>query len=278
MPNLPLRLTPPNEWKLFPAALIIGAVICALIAAFCWATILDYEFQDPDDALRYVEARSFANGQGWFDVSQHRVNVPYGGPMHWSRIVDLPLSGLMLLFRPLFGSVIADQIALAIVPLLLFFALCIMTALAVRRLNGTLSAITTTLLIGFAFPTIVQFLPMRIDHHGWQILMSTVALWAAFDKQPKRGGIIAGLAVAFWAHVSSEGLPYAAMFCGIFVLDFLRYEKGWQRLGTYMLALCVGSAALLLGTRGLPEARKIYCDAVSPVYIFPMLAAALTLF
>ncbi|MGK2912133.1 MAG: hypothetical protein ACSLE1_20405 [Sphingobium sp.] len=272
-----LHFAPPSQWRLLPVAALTWLLVCIVMVVAYWHNVLTYTFEDPDDALRYVEARSFADGQGWFDVSQHRVNWPIGGMMHWSRIVDLPISGLMRLLRPVFGPVIADQIAVAIVPLILFFLLIIMTGLAVRRLGGTLTAIVAMMLIGLSLPIIVQFMPMRIDHHGWQILMSAVSLWAAFDTQPRRGGVVAGLAVSLWMHISSEGLPYAVMFFGIFALNFLRHEKAWERLSTYLGALCLGSAALLLATRGWPDAGRLYCDAISPVYVLPMMAALLAL-
>lgn len=270
MPRTSFRFPPPAEWRLMTVASIFAATMCLIMIWLSWDKIISLGFRDPDDALRYVEVRDFLAGQSWFDVSQHRVNVPFGGPMHWSRIVDLPIAALMLLFRPLLGAGIADRLALAVVPLLLASALCFMTALAVRRLGGTMLAIIATILIGMSMPTLAQFRPMRVDHHGWQILMSAIALWAAFDPRQRRGGIIAGVAVAFWMHISSEGLPYAAMFGGVFALAFLRDQSAWPKLSAYMVSLTVGSAVLLIGTRGWPEAAKFYCDAISPVYLLPI--------
>ena len=76
-------------------------------------------FRDPDDAMRLVQVRDWLAGQFFFDVSQHRVNPPHGGPMHWSRIVDMPIAGLILLLRPLLGAASAELIACIAVPLLL---------------------------------------------------------------------------------------------------------------------------------------------------------------
>lgn len=268
---------PPSRWPLVPSIAIIALFFCTLMIALGWATIEALAFRDPDDAMRYVQVRDLLAGQGWFDVSQHRVNPPAGGPMHWSRLVDLPIAGLMLILRPLLGIAAADRIALTLVPLLLLCALFFMLALAVRRLTGTLPAIMTAALLGLSMPVLIQFLPTRIDHHNWQILMAAVALWATFDPQTRRGGIIAGLAVAMWTHVSSEGLPYAALFGGVFALAFLRDPREWPRLIGFALSLTGGAAALLLATRGWPEAARPYCDAISPVYLSPMMAASVAL-
>src|SRR3546814_16917909 len=68
-------------------------------------------------------------------------------------------------------------------------------------------------------PTIlVQFTPFRIDHHGWQIWMAAVALCGALDARCLRGGVTAGLALAVWLQISSEALPYAALFAGALAL------------------------------------------------------------
>jgi len=40
---------------------------------------------------------------------------------------------------------------------------------------------------------LVQFTPLRIDHHGWQILLAAIALCGATDDRPARGGIVAAL-------------------------------------------------------------------------------------
>ncbi|MDX3910880.1 MAG: hypothetical protein QHC67_13835 [Sphingobium sp.] len=271
------RLAQPDRWPLLPSVAAFAFLLCLAMLCISWHAITSFGFHDPDDALRYVEVRDFLGGQSWFDVSQHRINPPVGGPMHWSRLVDLPIAALMLLLRPLFGVATADRITLTAVPMLLTWALCIMFALAVRRLGGTLTAITATILISLSIPILIQFQPMRIDHHGWQILMAAIALWGLYDSDMRRGGIVAGLAVAFWMHVSSEGLPYAALFGGVIAVAFIRDKQVWAKLSLYAGALATGSAALLLVTRGWPEAALPYCDAISPVYLFPMLAVALSL-
>src|SRR3546814_9021348 len=74
-------------------------------------------------------------GQGWWDLTQYRVNPADGGvPMHWSRIVDAPIAGGILLLRPLFGQPLAEQMVMAIWPPLHLGALLIAVALGYRHL------------------------------------------------------------------------------------------------------------------------------------------------
>ena len=41
--------------------------------------------------MRLVEVRDLIAGQGWFDLTQHRLDPP-GVSMHWSRVIDAPLA------------------------------------------------------------------------------------------------------------------------------------------------------------------------------------------
>src|SRR5690348_4569865 len=56
----------------------------------------------PDDIMRMLQVRDLLAGQSWFDVTQYRINPPYGAAMHWSRLVDLPIAA----FAVLFGTVL----------------------------------------------------------------------------------------------------------------------------------------------------------------------------
>ena len=86
--------------------------------AIGWSNVLDRRFPDPDDAMRLLQVRDWLAGQSWFDVTQYRLNLPFGAPMHWSRLVDLPIAAVILLFRPIFGADGGETAALIIVPLL----------------------------------------------------------------------------------------------------------------------------------------------------------------
>jgi hypothetical protein len=56
--------------------------------------------------------------------------------MHWSRLVDLPISGSILLLRPLLGTHWAEVGAILIVPALTLFTLLFALYWAVRPLMG----------------------------------------------------------------------------------------------------------------------------------------------
>jgi len=231
-------------------------------------TLLD--FSDPDDAMRLVQVRDFLAGQSWFDVSQHRANPPLGGPMHWSRLVDLPIAALILLLRPLAGLHGAEVGAALIVPGLTLAALIAALFWATRPLTGRAGALVCCILLAISPTILVQFSVMRIDHHGWQIVMTALMLGGALHPNARRGGLIAGLAMAMWLHISSEGLPLAALTGGVLALRYGADKQEWPRVASYIWALVLGSAVLLLTTHGWAASLISYCDAISPVYLAPL--------
>ncbi len=252
------------------------AVIWALFAAaFClhrWPYIAALRQADPDDTLRLVQVRDLLAGQGWFDLVQHRINPPAGVTMHWSRIVDAPLALTELVLRPLVGALAAEQAATVIVPLATFAALIALTALLVRRLIDPALAPLAAVLLATAFPVVNQILPTRVDHHGWQIVAALVAALGLTHRDPRRGGVIAGAAMAVGLAISLELLPLAALLGTILALDWLRDPRGGARFTGFMLALAGGSLIAFALTRG-PDLAN-YCDAVSPVYLAALGVAA----
>jgi hypothetical protein len=79
-------------------------IACAILVVANLSAISNFVIRDPDDMLRLLQVRDWLAGQSWFDVSQHRMNPPEGAGTHWSRLVDLPIAGLILLTRPLLGA------------------------------------------------------------------------------------------------------------------------------------------------------------------------------
>src|SRR3546814_867448 len=134
--------------------------------------IANFDFRDPDDALRLVEVRDWMAGQNWFDVTQYRINPPTGGAMHWSRLIDVPIAAFLWavsLFTPV---TIAERLVLPMYPLLVLGLLFAIVGCAMHRLAGKTHAIISVMLLALTMPVLIQFAPMRIDHHGWQIIRS----------------------------------------------------------------------------------------------------------
>lgn len=258
--------------SLRPKWLAAGAwLLCC--AVMLWLFHRDFAalgFRDPDDAMRLAQVRDWIGGQSWFDVTQYRVFPPAGGPMHWSRIVDLPIAAIILLSRPFLGGANAEILACVLTPLLLLGGLTFATYWAALRIGGTAVALVSVALLLTSPSILVQFTPLRIDHHDWQILMAAVALAGMFDPRPVRGGMIAAIALAIWLQISSEGLPYAALIASVLALRQLADRHEAKRFVTYASTLGIAALAFLGATRGLGAPWLRACDALSFVYIWPL--------
>lgn len=229
---------------------------------------------DPDDYMRMVEVRDWLGGQSWFDVSQHRINPPFGGSMHWSRWLDVPIAGIYLLGSLFLKPAAATQLAFIATPILCLGVLMAIIASVTRQLTNRATALAAIFLLP-TFPLLIrQFLPGRIDHHGWQIVMACVALWGLLHKDQRKGGLIMAAALAFWMHISIEGLPFVAGFGAL--LAFLHFFPAYSTHGPrdfrftwFVPATMAFSTPFLVSTRDATALATVYCDAVA----WPLLVA-----
>lgn len=251
-------------------------LLCCIV--MLWGSpdaLFNLGFRDADDAMRLQQVRDWLGGQGWFDVSQHRVNPPQGGPMHWSRIVDIPIAALILLLRPLTGMAMAESLACIITPLLLLGALVAISFAAIRHIGGQSMALIGVLLLLLTPAILIQFPPLRIDHHNWQICMAALCLFGLMHPHPLRGGAIAGLALAIWLQISSESVPYAALFSGTIALwQWLRPTET-PRLTSFAVTLGIAALLLLVVLKGAEAPFQSYCDALSAAYVWSLLGFAI---
>lgn len=260
------------------AALIVWAIVHVAIFVSQWPTIRAFELGDTDDAMRMAQVRDLLAGQGWWNLMQYRVNPVDGGVlMHWSRIVDLPLAGGILLLRPLFGQPLAEQIVMAVWPPLHLGALLIVAALGFRRLPDRRIAYVAPLYLIFCGYIMMQFRPLRIDHHGWQIFLAMLILWQALRPAGRNAGLFGGLFAAILVAVSIEGVPLAALFAGLAALRWVlngRADESGHLLG-YMGGLAGGAFLLQLATRGPAGLVSNWCDALSAPYLAAFATASL---
>jgi hypothetical protein len=100
--------------------------------------------------------------------------------------------------------------------------------------------------------------------------MMALVLGGTLHANPRWGGLVAGLAMAFWLHISGEGLPLAVLTGGVMALRYAFDGKEWSRLAHYAWTLVIASVVLLIMTHGWQASLVSYCDAISPVYLVPL--------
>lgn len=250
--------------------MIAWLLVAAILLLSSWWRIVAGQLPDPDDALRLVQVRDLIAGQGWFDLTQHRIDPPGGTPMHWSRLVDLPL----LLVSLLAG----ETFALIVVPLLTLGVTMWAVGRLAARLIGPDKVLYACLVCGFLPVLVMQLQPMRIDHHGWQIAMVALAALALTGEYARRGGMLAGLAMATGIAISVELLPLSAAFAAVLAWRWGRDARTAAWLAGYLQALATGLVLFYVLSHGL-NALTPWCDALSPPYLafFAVVAAGVTL-
>lgn len=262
---------------LVPRVAIAWALVSALLIAVNWTAIASQRFPDPDDIMRLAQVRDLIAGQSWFDLTQYRVDAASGGvPMHWSRLIDLPIVLLVLGLTPVLGATSAEYAALVIVPLLTLGVVMYLTARIAWRMLGKQEAIYASLILAISVPVIFQLGPMRIDHHGWQIACGLLALNGLLARSPRLGGALIGLSCAAWMLISIEGLPLSAALFGVLALRWIRNadERVW--LVSAIQSLAVSSAALFVITGAIGDIA-LYCDAIGPAHLAMFAWGALAL-
>ena len=123
-----------RRWKTI--VLLVWLSFCAWFIYDGWNQIRWFGLGDTDDNMRIMQVRGLLHGQGWYDLRNYRLNPPFGANIHWSRLVDLPIAGLILGLRPFLGGAAAERWAVSIAPLLPYLLLLFSVALTARRLLG----------------------------------------------------------------------------------------------------------------------------------------------
>lgn len=233
-------------------------------------------FFDSDDALRAVQVRDYLAGQGWFDLVARRIDPPGGLPMHWSRIVDVPLAGLMRLFSLFLSPDYAERTARLVFPFALLgvlFALVGRLATILHDRTARLAAVWLALLSGAIF---IQFAPGHIDHHAPQIVTLVAALcFFLRGLDPSRGWRMAPAAalMALSVAISLENLPFFVVMIAALPVLFIVDGAAGPLVGFAAGALIAFPAFYAATVPGVAYYDSA-CDAFSFVHLAAIVIGA----
>ncbi len=264
-----------RHWKW--AVFLVWLGFAAWFAYSKWADIRLFNLGDTDDNMRMMQVRGLLHGQDWYDLRQYRLNPPFGANIHWSRLVDLPIAGLILALRPFLGGPGAERAAVAIAPMLPYLLVFFSLALTVRRLVDKRAFALALLALFFAGSTNGMFLPERIDHHGWQLALLALSVSAMADPNRTRGGVTLGLSTALSLAIGLEMLIYIAIAGTAMVLFWVDDRGERERLRAYAVALGGGASAAFLVFASNDNWGAV-CDALSPVWLSDALLGGALLF
>ena len=248
-----------RHWKWITVA--VWLAFCLYFVISRWNAIQYFALADTDDNLRMSQVRALLGGQDWFDLRQYRLNAPAGADIHWSRLVDIPLVGLILLFRPLLGGADAERIAVAVAPMLPFLLLLVALALTSRRLLDRRAYPLAFIALFYANSALGMFMPTRIDHHGWQLALLALGVAGVADPKRARGGAVVGIATALSLSIGLEMLIYLAILGAAVTLSWVADPAERRRLASYAVTLGGGTALGFLVFASYAN-RLPVCDAL----------------
>ena len=243
--------------------LYAAATIVALLAMSV-PSAKDYVGDDNDDIMRLVQVRDLLDGQGWFDLTQHRLGLEGGTPTHWSRLVDLPLAALVRTGSLFLTPTNAEAMALTAWPLFLIPFLLYPLGLAARRLAGPV-AMHVTLGLGclFAF-TCIRFHPGAIDHHNLQLVLAAwIAAMLVDPRHRPSSYATAGIACALSLAVGVEMVPFVAAACLCVALQWIRGDAVGAAVRSFGIALAVTISIVFFLTVPPSAYGVVTCDSLS---------------
>lgn len=250
-----------------PAGDVLPALLATLASVGASALAgfpqLAFPGGDNDSLMRLAQVRDLLAGQGWFDLHQYRMGLEGGFVMHWSRLVDAPVAGLILVLRPFVGEGRAELAAQFAWPALTMMAALWFLLRAARLAGGEAARFPALVLGATALHFLYIFAPGALDHHNIQLAL-ILAVCALLMSGTFAAGLGAGAAAAASLTIGMETLPYVAAAGAVAALLFLLRGAEEAPAATGFGAGLAGAAALLLLVTVRPSQWTVAaCDAFS---------------
>jgi hypothetical protein len=252
--------------------LLIWAITIPFMLWYKWNAINWFALGDTDDNMRIMQVRALLGGQDWYDLRQYKLNPPEGANIHWSHLVDLPIAGIILLLKPFFGGAVAEKIAVSFAPMLPLLVTFVGLGLTVRRLIAPAAFFVSAGILLGSISVLTMFMPLRIDHHGWQLALLTINVAGVADPKGARGGVTVGIATALSLAIGLELLPWLAVSAAAVGLRWIIDGKEAVRLRAYGASLAGGTGLCYLLFASYANAVP-RCDALTPVWLSVMTLA-----
>ena len=247
-----------------PVVLAFIALV-AITAAMHFGSYVDYVGADNDDVMRLVEVRDLLAGQSWFDLMQYRLGLEGGTLMHWSRLIDLPIANLIMLFSLFMSPVMAEASALFVWPLLTALPIFYAVGLGGGVLAGAQGRLIALILAFLFVLGVNRFQPGSIDHHNVQLgLIATIAACLILPGRQPLAHAIAGVAAALAIAIGVETTPHILMAALIVAAQWLWLGKDMKAAAAaFALAMATALTAVFFLTVSPDRYGVVACDALS---------------
>lgn len=234
------------------------------------------KFLDSDDYMRMVRVTGILDGNGVPSHFEPRLG-PKGAEMGWSRLVDWPLvamQGVLELFMPRLNAAMWTA---TIMPALMLLVLLLVSCFYMRPVLGSPVTFFMLLAVFAQWAILRQFVPGRVDHHMWQIVLCILGYAGIvrlyISPETIRTAIFTGMAFGFGLAVGADIVPWLAAAGALLAWFWLLSGRQYER-PILFFGLGVGITTLGLYLLLTPFDRLTYvaCDALSPFWVSMALA------
>lgn len=234
---------------------------------------------DTDDYTRFVQVFQWLDGHSWFDLTLPHLYPQHVISMHWARLVDIPLAGVLLLLKAIAGFFQwqSERQGLAmltgfLVPCFLLAALLILVRAMARPLIGKRWAGLACFFVPLALQLMFQFAPMRVDHHAYILLAAGTAFLClqrlTLGLYPLRMAALAGCAFALGMWNGAEIMPAIIAFCACLTVQQIIKGRASMKAGLVFGAALMATSFLILLIAIAPAQRwSTDYDAFSFFYV-----------
>jgi hypothetical protein len=245
----------------------IGALAVTLIAGIGLAVNGWHDFSasfgDTDDAMRLVLVRDLVSGRGWYDQWIQRLQPPVGIYMHWSRLLDGALAGIVLVLRFFVSSGTAEAMMRVIWPFALIYPAVLCSLHLARHVGGSAAVFICAVLLASNQQAYAQFIPGRIDHHNVQIVMTLVAsTYATSRSNNLHPHIFAGIASGLGLAIGLEAIVFHFLIGLSYAIRGILSPTEKRIASAYALALLLGTITFY-GVQTPPGRWDMsFCDSI----------------
>lgn len=268
-----------SKWTKTPFVILFAVLIyVAWHAPSIQLVLTQGQLRGPDDFLRLHQVLNLLSGQSWFDTTAYRMAPPLGADIHWSRLIDLPIAMLVLVFDSFLPQETAWRIAVIVWPLIVYATTFYVLVKLCETLVGDCHPVLVLLFYALSVVTIAETAPGRIDHHNVQVLLLTTAMLGLVLKPSWKSDLLIGITIPASLSI---GMDSAALFLPLIIFIGLTavlapniYRARLVRIGAVFSIVAIVIYAATFAIENWPDQR---CDAYSLFYVSALVKLGLAL-
>ncbi len=222
----------------------------------------------PDDFLRLHQVQNWLSGQGWYDLTAYRMSPIHGADIHWSRLVDIPIATLILVFELFTEPTTAWRLAAIIWPLILFMIAVTAMISICDRIAGREHRLLAVFFFVLSINTMTEFRPGRLDHHNIQIVLLIAILLGVTHGLGKFSNYWVGFLMVLSFVVGLDSFILILAILGFLALSWA-FNQAHSQQRLFETGLSIGiSSVVLYAISTAPANWFSYhaCDAYSLFY------------